>query len=75
WNNYDDTYNSVLKLHSAGNINTDGILVNRGVGGYYWSSDQVSSTRGYNLYLGSSASLIDNFSFKSNGYSLRCIRD
>ena len=75
WANYTDTYNSVLKLHAAGELNfTGGALASRGTNGFYWSSVQVSSASGWQLVLHSSISYMST-SFKAYGFSLRCLRD
>jgi len=75
WNNYTDTYNSVLKIHAAGYLkNTDGSLLVRGIHGIYWSSTQYSATYGYYLSLSSSISYVTNLD-KAFGFSVRCLRD
>jgi uncharacterized protein (TIGR02145 family) len=75
WNNYNDTFNSVLKLHAAGYLNySSGALNYRGTYGYYWSSTQLSSTTGSSLNFGSSYSGM-SYSTKAYGFSLRCIKD
>ncbi len=75
WDNYTETYNSVLKLHAAGYLySSDGSLNNRGSVGDYWSSTQNSSTSGWFLYFISGYSNMYNDS-KANGISLRCLRD
>jgi hypothetical protein len=75
WDNYNETYADVLKLHAAGYLyNSDGSLGYRGAGGYYWSSTQYSSTNGWGLAFVSSLSFMFNFN-KAYGFSLRCLRD
>ena len=75
WDNYTETYNSVLKLHAAGYLYySDGSLSNRGSGGYYWSSTQSSSTNGWYLFFNSGYSHM-NTTTKAHGISLRCLRD
>jgi hypothetical protein len=74
WDNYSDTYSSVLKLHAAGYLNySNGSLYGRGSSGYYWSSTQYNSTYGRCLIFGSFSNM--NYFRKWNGYSLRCLRD
>jgi hypothetical protein len=75
WNNYNDTYNSVLKLHAAGYLyyNT-GALTVRGTHGFYWSSTQYDATNGWYLGFTNSYSFV-NVSDKAFGCSLRCIKD
>jgi len=75
WDNYNETYASVLKLHAAGFLNySDGSLSNRGSNGDYWSSTQSSSTYGWSLNFSSSNSSMQS-SNKALGFSLRCLRD
>ena len=38
WNSIEDTYNSILRLHSPGYLSREGELLDRGTSGYYWSS-------------------------------------
>lgn len=75
WDNYSDTYSSVLKLHAAGYLSySGGSLSYRGSNGNYWSSTQYSSTNGWYLYFGSGSSNIYNYD-KAYGFSVRCLRD
>ena len=75
WNNYNDTYNSVLKIHAAGYLhNSDGSLNGRGTNGYYWSSTQNSSTTSWHLNFTSIHGTMLNYR-KASGFSLRCLRD
>ena len=75
WANYTDTYNSVLKLHAAGYLNSsNGSLGNRGIAGTYWSSTQYDATNGWTLHFSSSYSHL-NPNGKAYGFSLRCLRD
>ncbi|WP_299578315.1 hypothetical protein [uncultured Sunxiuqinia sp.] len=75
WNSATDAYNSVLKLHQAGNLYySTGVLQNRGSVGSYWSSTQYSSTTGHYFIINSSSSVMSTAS-KAYAYSLRCIRD
>jgi uncharacterized protein (TIGR02145 family) len=76
WNNYDDSYSSVLKLHAAGGINNDGTLSPRGDGGSYWSSKQNTSTSSWYLLLGNSLSGTYYGDFgKVLGFTVRCLKD
>lgn len=44
WDNYNETFATVLKLHAAGSLNNStGSLNYRGSNGYYWSSSQLDS--------------------------------
>jgi len=73
WNNYTDTYNSVLKIHAAGRI-SGGIMGNRGVYGKYWTNTQVDATYAYDEYMDIGNTHMSNQT-KNGGYSLRCLRD
>ena len=74
WANSTDTYNSVLKLHAAGNLaSSNGALDNPGEG-FYWSSTQDSSTNGIKFGFHSNYSGM-NSDGKTPGFSLRCLRD
>ena len=78
WNNYNDAYASVLKLHAAGGLNyLGGILWNTGSYGYFWSSSQyyqLPNPGGW--YLGITSSTSDMYQYsKADGNSLRCIKD
>ncbi len=73
WNNYNDAYNSVLKLHAAGKLNsTDGALSERESKGYYWSSTSPSSSS-FVLWLQNTSCYVSDFD-KITGISLRCIK-
>jgi hypothetical protein len=75
WDNYNETFASVLKLHAAGYlINSDGSLNNRGSYGYYWSSSQYNSDYGRGLYFSSGYSGVGSNS-KAIGFTTRCLSD
>jgi len=75
WNNYNDTYSSVLKIHAAGCLyNTDGSLKFRGNYGNYWSNTQDNATYGCSLIMSSSFAFMSNI-YKDYGFSVRCLRD
>ncbi len=75
WNNYTDTYNSVLKLHAAGWLAyQDGALVNRGIKGYFWGSTHYTNTTGWSVLITSIASYMAHY-IRSYGFSLRCLKD
>ena len=75
WANYNDTYASVLVLHTAGYLlDSNGALYNRGSYGYYRSSSQDSTTLGWYLLFSSSYSYMHN-NYKAYGYSVRCLKD
>ncbi|TQM46800.1 hypothetical protein BDE36_4551 [Arcticibacter tournemirensis] len=77
WQNYTDTYKSVLKLHAGGYLTAaGGVLTGRGTTGYYWSSSFVGSTyeNGYALGIGSGSSGLVSLN-KANATPVRCVRD
>jgi len=75
WMNWIDAWNSPLKLHGAGFLNSSfGSLNFRGVTGYYWSSTQYSSTYGWELYITNSGNLMGNYK-KAYAFTVRCIRN
>jgi hypothetical protein len=75
WNNWTGPWNSDLKLHAAGLLNSsDGSLSSRGSVGRYWSSTQNGTTTGWDLYSSSSETFI-TYNDKALGYTLRCLRD
>ena len=75
WDNYNETYNSILKLHAAGFLLTssDGSLGYRGVYGYYWSSSHFI-TDGYYFGISSGSSYSGNCP-RASGHPIRCLRD
>jgi uncharacterized protein (TIGR02145 family) len=77
WTNWNGPWNSVLKMHAAGYIRrSDGILIDRGIYGFYWSSSQGNNTSGWALFFHSGNCNISNDSDgKAYGFSSRCIRD
>ncbi len=75
WDNFNETFASELKLHTAGGLNSsDGSLNNRGSSGTYWSSSQSDLDYGRNLYFYSGGSFMSYY-YKENGFSARCLRD
>lgn len=75
WDNYSETYSSVLKLHAAGFLgSSDGSLSGRGSYGLYWSSSQNDSDFSHYLafYNGDSGM---GSTTKATGFSARCLRD
>jgi hypothetical protein len=75
WDNYNDTYSSVLKLHAAGYMDySDGSLWYRAFYGNYWSSSQDDDHMGY--FLGFTNSFCGiGIDYKADGRSIRCLRD
>ena len=75
WVDWNGPWNSALKLHAAGYLNdTDGSLSDRGLEGYYWSTDPVASNAGNFLQFYSSGCYI-TVDLKSTGMPVRCVRD
>jgi hypothetical protein len=75
WNNYNDTYASVLKLHAAGRLyGSGGSLYDLGSLGSYWSSTQNSNILGWDLFIDLSYSTMFN-NGKAYGLSVRCLKD
>lgn len=75
WGNWINTWNSLLKLHAAGRLNTaDGAIANRGVWGTYWSSVQATEELAWRLNFNSGSCTMGNID-KPYGYTLRCIKD
>ena len=75
WDNVQDAYSSVLRLHAAGILSpADGSLLDRGGGGYYQTSTNWYDTNTRPLIISSGSAYIGNTS-KSSGTTLRCIKD
>ena len=74
WNNNTETYESALKLPSAGNrYLINGLLNIQGTFGIYWSST-VSGTNARILLFYSAAANTDS-SNRANGFSVRCLKN
>ena len=75
WNNNTHTFNSNLKLPSAGTRHRlNGLFYNLGTFGYYWSSTVSGSTNARLLYFHSAAANTD-FNYRAHGFSVRCLKD
>jgi len=75
WTNWNGPWNSALKMHAAGYLNsTNGALYVIGSSGNYGSSSQYDNSYGWYLTLGSGYCYM-NYSTKANGFSSRCLRD
>lgn len=75
WTNWTGPFSSGLQMHAAGYLSrSTGVITNRGVNGYYWSSTQNTTTRSWDQFLSStnSSQSSDN---KATGFTVRCIRD
>ncbi len=53
---------------------TNGVLGRQGLHGDYWASTQYDGEKGYFLGVDSSSVNPSNYSYKSNGFSVRCVR-
>ena len=74
WNNNTDTYNSALKLPSAGyRDRIDGLLYGQGTVGYSWSST-VSGAYARFLRFVSAAAHTSSHN-RAYGLSVRCLKD
>ena len=74
WNNNTDTYNSALKLPSAGyRYRINGLLNGQGTLGNYWSSTVSVPYARYLLF--SSTSAITNNTSRAFGFPVRCLKD
>ena len=75
WSNNVKTFESDLKLPSAGHRNRmDGLLTDQGISGYYWSS-AVSGTYARNLFFNSTAASTINHYSRAQGFSVRCLKN
>jgi hypothetical protein len=75
WSNWYDAYNSVLKLHAAGQLDyLSGALVSRGFYGLSWSSTQFDATQSQGLYF-SSTTIGVSYEIKAYSPPLRCLKD
>jgi len=76
WQNWNGPWNSGLKLHSAGRLgNISGSLDYRGIIGNYRSNTQSSNSDGWLLFFSSYSSNMSGGWSKTNGLSLRCLRN
>ena len=75
WESQEATYNSILKLHSAGYLDrSTSNIMDRGVVGYYWSCNNYKYYDGY--YYNSNGDLTNSiYMRKTFGLPLRCVMD
>ena len=74
WDNNTETYESALKLPSAGNRHRiNGLLSNQGTYGGCWSST-VSGTNARSLSFGSAAANT-SYSARASGFTVRCLKN
>jgi len=75
WTDWNGPWNSGLKMHAAGYLKYHtSSLVARGVYGIYWSNTQYDNYDSYYLFFHSSENSIFA-SYKSYGYSVRCLKE
>jgi hypothetical protein len=74
WTNWNGPWNSALKLHTAGTIQTEGYLFYRGLHGSYWSSTEKNSSMGYNIFFIDALCQLVN-DYKTMGATIRCLRE
>jgi hypothetical protein len=74
WITWNGPWNSALKMHAAGKLDSAGNLSTRGTQGYYWSSSYTSTLNSWYLFFNSSDCGI-YYNFKALGKSVRCLRD
>ncbi|MCX6306980.1 MAG: hypothetical protein NT040_18605 [Bacteroidetes bacterium] len=76
WNDWNGPWNSGLKMHAAGILaDTDGSLLLRGTGGYYWTGSTNNETYGWNFVFSVGGSLMRDNCLKAYGLPVRCIRN
>ena len=74
WDNNTETYNSALKLPSAGHrYRSIGVLSGPGTGGAYWSST-VDGTNARSLTFGSTAART-SYDYRAYGFTVRCLKN
>jgi len=72
WTDWNDAWNSGLKLHAAGYLNDyNGTLANRGLWGYYWGNS--SSPGALSFYAGWCD--YTTYVFRAAGHTLRCLKE
>jgi hypothetical protein len=78
WTNWNGPWNSGLKLHAGGYLETsNGLLLTRGSIGYYWDNMQYNNYTwgtGGGLYFGYTFSQMNTFD-KVDAFPLRCIKE
>jgi uncharacterized protein (TIGR02145 family) len=67
-------YASNLKLPAAGNRFSFGAPFNQGYYGLYWSNTEAGLYNAWNLYFYRGYAYTNNYYYRSDGLSLRCIK-
>jgi hypothetical protein len=76
WNIWNGPWDSDLKLHAAGFLDaTEGMLILRGLFGYYWSNLQSIPENGWYFYFSNVYSSTLFYGYKPHGMTIRCLRD
>ena len=76
WINWNDNWNSPLKMHAAGNLDPgNGSLHSRGSYGDYWGGTQSDPQTGWYQSFNSVFSNTSGNCTKAYGFSIRCLRD
>ncbi len=73
WTNWNGPWNSGLKLHASGFLNSSGVLSDRGIFGNFWSSTKYSLEYGWHLHFNVNSSNLYGY-FRAGGFSVRCLR-
>jgi hypothetical protein len=75
WSNWNGPWNSLLKLHAAGYLDSgSGSVSERGARGKYWSNTMCFNPDGWNLIFFNTISDL-SCSSKAEGIPLRCIKE
>jgi hypothetical protein len=75
WDDWNGPWNSPLKIHAAGLLDTGtGTLLNRGESGGYWSTYQYNNTEGFAEWLSATFCYFEIWA-KATGFSVRCLKE
>jgi uncharacterized protein (TIGR02145 family) len=76
YNNGDGTNSSGFTGLPGGNRGNDGVFNNLTQLGYFWSSTEAGSSETWNRKLNFDSEIVTKYnSFKTNGFSVRCVRE
>ena len=73
--NYNNSYNSVLRLHTSGYIDNAGTFANRGYIGTFWSSTQADASNAAYLDIRVASDVFVPQYSKAFGFAVRCLKD